>query len=119
MRISDLISMTVKNLLRRKMRTVLTVMGVVVGTCSIVVMVSLGIGQSVQLEESIAQMGDLTTIHIYNYSSNGDTKLNDETMQYILSLDGVKGGTPYYDNYNMEMKLYSGKKDRYQENYYC
>ena len=80
MRISDLISMTVKNLLRRKMRTVLTVMGVVVGTCSTVVMVSLGIGQSVQLEESISQMGDLTMISVYNYNSNGETKLNDETM---------------------------------------
>lgn len=114
MRISDLISMTVKNLLRRKMRTVLTVMGVVVGTCSIVVMVSLGIGQSVQLEESISQMGDLTMISVYNYNSNGETKLNDETMQYILSLDGVKGATPYYEPPSMELKLYSGKKDRYQ-----
>ena len=115
MRISDLISMTVKNLLRRKMRTILTVMGVVVGTCSIVVMVSLGIGQSEQLEESIAQMGDLTLISVYNYGGGGETILNDETMQYILSLDGVKGATPYYDMQGgMELKLVSGKKDRYQ-----
>ncbi len=113
MRISDLISMTVKNLLRRKMRTILTVMGVVVGTCSIVVMVSLGIGQTQALEESIAQMGDLTLITVYNYNSNSGAVLNDATMQQILAMDGVKAGTPYM-NSNLEMRLYSGKKDRYQ-----
>ncbi len=113
MRISDLISMTVKNLLRRKMRTILTVMGVVVGTCSIVVMVSLGIGQTQALEQNIAQMGDLTLISIYNYNENSETPLNDETMQQILAMDGVKAATPYM-NSSQEMKLYSGKKDRYQ-----
>ena len=72
MKISDLISMTVKNLLRRKTRTLLTVAGVIVGTCSIVLMVSLGIGQTEALEQSISQMGDLTLIEIYNYNSNSN-----------------------------------------------
>lgn len=112
MRISDLISMTVKNLLRRKTRTLLTVAGVIVGTCSIVLMVSLGIGQTEALEQSIAQMGDLTMIQIYSY--NGETALNDETMKRILALDGVQAGTPFYDAPNMNLKLYSGKKDRYE-----
>ena len=46
MRLFDLISMTLRNLLRRKARTLLTMMGVVVGTCASVVMVSLGLCQS-------------------------------------------------------------------------
>ena len=44
MKFSDLLSMSVNNLRRRKLRTFLTVLGVVIGTASIVVMVSLGIG---------------------------------------------------------------------------
>ncbi|MDY4785613.1 MAG: ABC transporter permease, partial [Pygmaiobacter massiliensis] len=47
MRITDLISLCFENLRRRKGRTALTVIGVVVGTCSIVVMVSLGIAMNV------------------------------------------------------------------------
>ena len=43
MKFLDLLSMSVNNLRRRKLRTVLTVLGVVIGTASIVVMVSLGI----------------------------------------------------------------------------
>ena len=44
MRISDLLTMSINNLRRRKLRTVLTMLGVIIGTASIVVMVSLGIG---------------------------------------------------------------------------
>ena len=44
MRFFDLLIMSINNLRRRKLRTGLTVLGVVIGTASIVVMVSLGIG---------------------------------------------------------------------------
>lgn len=46
MNTKDLISMAVRNLLKRKLRTVLTVLGVVIGTASIVVMISIGIGMN-------------------------------------------------------------------------
>lgn len=36
--------MCLQNLMRRKSRTFLTVLGVLIGCCSIVIMVSLGIG---------------------------------------------------------------------------
>ena len=68
MKISDMISMCFGNLFRRKMRTILTVIGVVVGTCAIVVMISLGLGMNQQLENTLAQMGSrLTTIDVMNY----------------------------------------------------
>ncbi len=44
MRFFDLLRMSSSNLLRRKLRTFLTVLGVVIGTASIVVMISLGLG---------------------------------------------------------------------------
>ena len=43
MKISDLLRLSTDNLRRRKGRTALTVIGVVVGTFSIIVMISLGI----------------------------------------------------------------------------
>ena len=44
MRLNDLISMALKNLFSRKLRTFLTVLGVVIGATSIIVMLSLGFG---------------------------------------------------------------------------
>ena len=66
MRFLDLLTMSVNNLRRRKLRTFLTVLGVVIGTASIVVMVSLGIGLNNFTMETIKSSGSLTAIEIYN-----------------------------------------------------
>ena len=88
MRIFDLISMTMRNLLRRKARTLLTMTGVVVGTCAIVVMISLGLAMTKAMEESLAQMGDLTQITIQNYGSSKDKpKLNDDALKQIQQIE--------------------------------
>ncbi|MFR2849460.1 MAG: ABC transporter permease, partial [Hungatella hathewayi] len=60
MKFLDLLSMSVNNLRRRKLRTVLTVLGVVIGTASIVVMVSLGIGLKELTMELYSSYGNMT-----------------------------------------------------------
>lgn len=64
MTLRDLLGMAFMNLWRRKLRAFLTVLGMVVGTASIVVMVSLGIGINVSYQESLEQAGSLTTITV-------------------------------------------------------
>ena len=54
----DLLRMSASNLKRRKLRTFLTVLGVVIGTASIVVMVSLGLG----LQKSVYDEMDVREI---------------------------------------------------------
>ena len=55
MKFLDLLRMSSSNLLRRKLRTALTVLGVVIGTASIVVMISLGLGLQKSSLEQIEQ----------------------------------------------------------------
>ena len=57
MRFRDLLVMSLNNLRRRKLRTVLTILGVVIGTASIVVMVSLGIGLKELNMEQLSLLG--------------------------------------------------------------
>lgn len=71
MKILDLLRMSAGSLWKRKVRTILTVLGVVVGTASIVVMVSLGLGLNKSSMEQIEKYGGLTTITVYE-SSGGD-----------------------------------------------
>lgn len=66
----DIVRMTFKNLLRRKTRTLLTVMGVVIGTASIVIMISIGIGMNEGFKQEISRMGSLNTINVRS-SENG------------------------------------------------
>ena len=72
MKFPDLLIMSMNNLRRRKLRTVLTVLGVIIGTAAIVVMVSLGIGLNEMTMEQIASWGSLTTIEVYSQSSDAD-----------------------------------------------
>ena len=71
MKILDLLRMSAGSLWKRKVRTILTVLGVVVGTASIVVMVSLGLGLNKSSMEQIEKYGGLTTINVYESSGSG------------------------------------------------
>lgn len=59
-----MLRMSSSSLWKRKFRTVLTVLGVVIGTASIVVMISLGLGLNRATMEQIEQSGGLTTIQV-------------------------------------------------------
>lgn len=112
MRILDLLRMSSSSLWKRKFRTVLTVLGVVIGTASIVVMISLGLGLNKSRMESIEQFGGLTTIEVYegrggdgggmyavavsSGSSSGDKamRLDDAAVDVISGLDYVESVSP-------------------------
>lgn len=64
MRFVDLLRMSSSNLFKRKIRTILTILGVVIGTASIVVMISLGLGLKKTSLEQIEQYGGLTTVTV-------------------------------------------------------
>ncbi len=98
MRFLDLLGMSVSNLKRRKMRTFLTVLGVIIGTASVVIMVSLGIGLNGLMLEQYSSYGDMTAVTIYkSYYGNDVTEddfITDETLEEFKRLDHVKSVTP-------------------------
>ena len=123
MKISDEISLSARNLLRRKGRTALTLVGVVIGTCMVVLMISLGIAQTKTNEEMLQNWGDLTQVQIYGYGtmvgSNGrPLYLDDAAVADIKKLPHVTAATPYAQGYNMEGKISAGRNDRYTADIY-
>ncbi len=98
MKFADLLAMSLKNLSRRKLRTALTVLGVVIGTASIVVMVSLGIGLSELNRELISSYGSLTEINVNNpyngENSNDPLYLTDDAVKQIRRIPYVKDVYP-------------------------
>jgi ABC-type antimicrobial peptide transport system permease subunit len=93
------------------MRTMLTVFGVVIGTASIIVMVSLGIGVNVSFEEQMKNWGDLTMITVYNWSGyQGYDKsapiLDDAVIQTLNDMPHVVAASPVMEGY---YKFVSGR----------
>ncbi len=119
MKIFDVISMCFNNLTRRKVRTLLTIIGVVVGTCAIVVMISLGVAMNVNQEAMLAEMGDLNVIQVYNYGNDGPDKvdLDDDAIKAMSELEGVQVATPFWQPWDLSTKVVSGSKDRYEMSY--
>ena len=112
MRALDIIGMCLRNLFRRKFRTFLTVSGVVIGTCAIIVMISLGIAISASQDEMMTSYGDLTVIDVYGWDPQNP--LNDESLASILQLEGVDVVTPFLYYYEAEsINIVGGNKDRY------
>ena len=116
MRISDLLTVCLRNLTRRKVRTALTVIGVVIGVCAIILMVSLGIGARESMMQMLQEWGDLTIINVYNYGG-GETKLDDKAVSQIQAMEGVQIATPFYQNYefNFRLKSRNGRYDSYTQ----
>lgn len=118
MKISDEISLSARNLLRRKGRTALTLVGVVIGTCMVVLMISLGIAQTKTNEEMLQSWGDLTQVQIYGYGTmvGSDGKplyLDDAAIASIKQIPHVAAATPYAQAYNLEGTITAGRNDRY------
>ena len=94
----DLIRMGIKNLWRRKLRTFLTILGVVIGASSIIVMLSLGFGLSNFFEEQISQWGDLTVINVYKGWSEipgkKQTSLDDKAVETFRAIQNVVAVSP-------------------------
>ena len=102
MKFRDMLRMSGSSLWKRKVRTILTVLGVVIGTASIVVMISLGLGLSRASLAEIEQYGGITTITVEDQGSGGymeeessdsqaeDKHLNDDVIEEIRNIPHVE-----------------------------
>lgn len=121
----DLLKMGLKNLWRRKTRTFLTVLGVIIGTTAIVVMVSLGLGLEKAQMEQMEQMGSLTEIEVYKpwsyeetnsrggSSSDSETVyMDEEAVDIFKGLQNVEG---VLATKNASIQLQIGKKSSWSQ----
>lgn len=115
MSISDMIKMALRNLWKRKLRTFLTILGVVIGTASIVVMVSIGIGMNESFQKQVEQWGSLQVINVYTTGNNDyyyddsnsinnnnkkeATEITVSTIEEFKKIPHVETATPVINEY--------------------
>lgn len=93
MKLIDVLRMALGNLKRNRMRTVLTVSGVVVGIGAIVFLVSLGFGIQNLMVRKVANLEALTVITV-RPGNKEDTKINEETVKKFKSFGEVSVVSP-------------------------
>ena len=111
----DLARVCLQNLLRHKARTFLTVMGVVLGCCSVIIMISIGIGMKKSQEQALSMMWDLTVISVYKTGrSRRAAKITAKTMEEIRAIPGVQAATPKLSADQLAFNIYAGPGRRYR-----
>lgn len=92
----DLMLMAFRNLWRRKSRTILTILSVVIGTFSIIIMISLGIGMKKSQDDMIKSIGSIQNIMISSDSGQQKPKKIDKNeIARIKRNKHVKEVIPY------------------------
>ncbi|MCL2198607.1 MAG: ABC transporter permease [Defluviitaleaceae bacterium] len=107
MRAIDTLSMCFRNLIKRKLRTFLTLLGVMIGTGSIIIMISLGLATDAQFAQMIEDMNlNMTEIQVFPqwggtmWSPDGgmvemtQRDITDESVERFTRIPGVRAATP-------------------------
>lgn len=113
MKPADIARITWHNLWRRKARTLLTVIGVVIGCCSIVIMISIGIGMKQSQHDMLQSMGDLTIIQVSAPQTGKKIKLTDQSLGQMKALSSVVAVTPKVSLEVGQPVVYAGQDRRY------
>lgn len=110
----DLLEISTGNLWRMKLRTTLTVSGVVIAIAAFVAMLSFGAGMQENIADRFDQFGLFSTMHVYpgkgdnanatDTSAAAPAKLDIEAIEALAALPGVNLAYPF-DNYIIEVTL--------------
>jgi putative ABC transport system permease protein len=100
--LSDVFGLAIKALLDRKTRSVLTIVGIMVGTAIIVALVASSNGMSAGISSTMGKMGANTLVvnSAGNFMSSGSGtqyQLSQDDVRILSSINGVAEVIPYYD----------------------
>ncbi|MFO3717958.1 ABC transporter permease [Anaerococcus sp. ENR1011] len=104
MRISDRFIMALRNLWRRKSRTILTILSVVIGSTSIILMLAFAQGISNSQKEMIESFQGLTSINVLDGSTGAALEVNDKVINDLKNIANVRAVIPSKNIYT-EIKI--------------
>lgn len=96
MRVGDFFRFGLINLSRRKARTILTALSMMIGVMCIIVLISVGIGYEQSYRETVESMGSLTKIDVTPQQDRNRVSalLNDKAVEAFKGMEGVEAATP-------------------------
>jgi putative ABC transport system permease protein len=120
MSLKNTLKMALKSILANKMRTILTMLGIIIGVFSVIVMVSLGQGATADVTESIEDMGsNLLSLSIFDSSVDFDNK-NIEELAFVEGVEKIspsisKNATVKYGTESEDSLSVLGVNEEYAE----
>ncbi|WP_088042236.1 ABC transporter permease [Bacillus sp. EAC] len=92
MGMSQLIKMAIKSIVSNKLRAFLTMLGMIIGVSSVIILVSISQGSSKQISDQIGELGtNLLTANFYNTDT---TQFKEKDLATLKKINGVKEVSP-------------------------
>lgn len=92
MRFYQTIKLAIKNIKSNKLRSALTMIGIIIGISSVIVLVGMGSGSTKQITSQVQSLG--TNLIVANTSSNGSKQFTLDKVNDIEQLQGVDKVAP-------------------------
>ena len=91
--------LTIQNIKRRRVRTILTLLGVMIGVVAVVSLLSLGMGVKRELLQGYGDDASIRQITVQTPENNQNKKmlLTDHTIEKLAKLDKVANVYPRYE----------------------
>ena len=93
MNIGQSLKMATKSIFSNVGRSILTMLGVIIGLAAVIILVSYAQGQNIAMQAYYDSMGT-NTINVNAYTWRSGTDITQMLYDYCLGLDGVAGVTP-------------------------
>lgn len=88
----NILKVSIKNISGNKLRTVLTMLGLIIGIASVIILVGIGSGTSSQVTSQVQSLGaDILTLNI----NSSDTSLDYDNIDEIEEIQGINKVAPY------------------------
>lgn len=100
------------NMKRRKVRTFLTILGVMIGVISVVALMSVGLGVKKEMIDSVVDSGSVNQIKVYSETGgkHKDRMITDKTIETFSKISNVSG---CYSVYEVPVTMKYGEYEYY------
>lgn len=114
MNIFESLKSALRNLMSNKMRSFLTMLGIIIGIASVIMITSIGAGSRAAITSEFDKLGvGLLTIQM---KGSNDAKLRDfltlDDVELIKKHPEVKNVTPYFETWGASIKLKNPKEEK-------
>lgn len=90
MKIINLIKLAIQSLLRNKFRSLLTMLGIIIGVASVIAMLAIGEGSKINIEENISNMGSNLIMVFPSNDKRGGVSLGSGDSKKLTIIDCEK-----------------------------
>lgn len=102
MKINKLIKMATSSLWANKVRAFLTMLGIIIGISSVIILVGIGQGTKQQVASQIEALG--TNLITVNITGNRNKAISEQEIDELKQMDGIKDISPILSENNVDVK---------------